>query len=75
MRAYEMLVCLSDEAVQELDRPGSRFRDYHSGTVAEGLSSEVAALLQSLGVPSEGIRVESCLRLARSEATAPEAVS
>jgi hypothetical protein len=54
MAAYQMWIRLSDEA-RELERPRGGFRMAQPGKSTEdGLASEMAALLESLGVPHGG---------------------
>jgi hypothetical protein len=76
MSGYQMSIRLSDQAVQALDNPRGRFRDCQ-GTdtgLEEALSSEVSALLESLGLPLDGIRVHCWLDPDECVATAPDVV-
>jgi hypothetical protein len=76
MVGFQMSIRLSDESAWALEKPGSRFRDCHPDKSAEeGLSSEVKALLESLGVPSDGVRVHCWVDGTECEVTAPDFVS
>jgi hypothetical protein len=58
MVGYQIALRLDDEALAELDRPDGRFRGVHgNASMPDALTSEFTALLESLNVPSDGIRM------------------